>query len=154
MRLALQGLCCLDVQGNTSWNLVEQFIQDSRESSIIVNGAIRLLKNTFDDIQHCDEILSRHSHRWELNRLALLDRNILRIATYELRVNKTPFKIVISEALKLAREFSTTESPRFINGVLDAVARELNVIGQDEPMHEPADSELNEAENPPEDLEA
>jgi N utilization substance protein B len=118
-------MCCIDVRGNTSWDLVETFIRDSHEKSMIVDSAIDLLKGSFDDRQTCDELLSRHAHRWELDRLALVDRNILRIATYEFRRGDVPFKIIISEALKLAREFSTAESPRFINGVLDAIAKEL-----------------------------
>ena len=59
-----------------------------------------------------------------------MDRNILRLATYELRFDKAPPKVVITEALRLAREFSTAESPRFVNGILDAVVRELQA-GQD-----------------------
>jgi N utilization substance protein B len=118
-------LCCIDVRGNTSWDLVETFIRDSHEKSMIVDSSIDLLKGTFDDRLACDELLSRHAHRWELDRLALVDRNILRMATHEFRKGDIPFKIIISEALKLAREFSTAESPRFINGVLDAIAKEL-----------------------------
>ncbi len=80
---------------------------------------------TFDDLETIDEILARHARHWELTRLAMVDRNILRIATSELKTGSVPFKVVISEALRLAQEFSTAESPRFVNGVLDAVAREL-----------------------------
>ena len=84
-----------------------------------------MLKDAFDDRPQSDELLSRHARRWELPRLALVDRNILRLAVCELRKGQTPFKVVISESLRLAREFSTAESPRFVNGILDAVAKEL-----------------------------
>jgi len=75
-----------------------------------------------DDI---DDLLVRHARHWELSRLALVDRNILRLGVCELRRGRTPLKVVISEALRLAQEFSTAESPRFVNGVLDAVAKEI-----------------------------
>ncbi len=123
--MALQGLCCLDARGNKAWAAAEGFIDESREPKNTIKSAQRLLVETFDDLEAIDEILARHARHWELTRLAMVDRNILRIATSELKTGSVPFKVVISEALKLAQEFSTAESPRFVNGVLDAVAREL-----------------------------
>ena len=55
----------------------------------------------------------------------MVDRNILRLAICELRACQVPRRVIITEAIKLAQEFSTAESPRFINGVLDAVAKEI-----------------------------
>jgi N utilization substance protein B len=104
---------------------VEDFIRDSREGNMIVDGALKLLRAAFDDRADSDALLARHARRWELPRLAMVDRNILRLGVHELHRGETPPKVVISEALRLAREFSTAESPRFINGVLDAVAKEL-----------------------------
>lgn len=92
---------------------------------MIVDAALKMLRTAFDDRAASDELLARHARRWDLPRLALVDRNILRLAVHELRAETAPPKVVISEALRLAREFSTAESPRFVNGVLDAVAREL-----------------------------
>lgn len=129
-RLALQALCCVDAQGPSAWNLIENFVRDSRESSMIIDSALNLLRQAFDARPKCDELLTKHARRWELPRLAMVDRNILRLAVYELLSGKTPFKVVISESLRLAREFSTAESPRFVNGVLDAVAKEVN-----KPLH-------------------
>ncbi len=97
---------------------------------MIIDGALKLLRASFDDRAACDELLARHARRWELPRLAMVDRNVLRLAVYELRLTHTPPKIIISEALRLAREFSTAESPRFVNGVLDAVAKELHGLTQ------------------------
>ncbi len=124
-RLALQALCCLDVQGERAREMIDEFIQDSRESAKTRTAARKLFTETFAVCGEIDALLTRHARHWELSRLALVDRNILRLATYELRGPKTPFKVVISEALRLAQEFSAAESPRFINGVLDAIAREI-----------------------------
>jgi len=129
-RLAIQGLCCVDAGDGGKQELVEQFLKDSREPPAVIEAAMELIKESRKDVDNCDEILGRNAHRWELGRLALVDRNILRLAAFELRKNTEPCGVIISEALKLAREFSTSESPRFINGVLDAVRKEL-VDGQD-----------------------
>ena len=115
----------MDAQGPGAWKLIERFIRDSDEASIVVDGAIRMLAEAFDDRPACDKMLARHARRWELPRLALVDRNILRLATHELRLGETPFKVVISESLRLAREFSSADSSRFVNGVLDAIAKEI-----------------------------
>ncbi len=128
-RLALQALCCVDAQGPSAWNTIEIFLRDSRESTLLIDDAIHRLRRAFDARPDSDAILTRHARRWELPRLALVDRNILRLAVQELVEGKTPYKVVISESLHLARAFSTSESPRFINGILDAVARECNGKG-------------------------
>lgn len=124
-RLALQGLCCLDVQGGKARAAFDAFIDDSNESPQTRELARRLLDAAWSDRDACDELLARHARHWQLSRLALVDRNILRLATAEMRAAHAPDKVVISEALALARELSTAQSPRFVNGVLDAVAREL-----------------------------
>ena len=105
--------------------MVFAFIDDSKESDETVAAARKLVREAFDDREECDRIMVRHARHWELSRLAVVDRNTLRLLICELRARRTPPKVAISEALKLAREFSTADSPRFINGVLDAVVKEL-----------------------------
>lgn len=122
----MQTLCCLDVQGPAALEKVHAFIDDSREPPTTLSDAHRRLSDTLADLQQIDQLLARHARHWQLARLALVDRNILRLAVCELRAGQTPFKVVISEALDLAQEFSTAKSPRFINGILDAVAKEIS----------------------------
>lgn len=104
---------------------VEQFIDDARDELTVTHAARQLTKSAFADRDACDEILTRHARNWDVRRLAVVDRNILRLGVHELRTGTAPYKVVISEAIRLAKEFSTAESPRFVNGVLDAVAHEL-----------------------------
>jgi N utilization substance protein B len=125
-RLALQGLCCLDAQGAKASELVHEFISDSTEDGQTIQAAHELTRDAFADWPACDQFLVRHARHWDLGRLAMVDRNILRLAAYELRSGRAPQKVVITEAIRLAREFSTAESPRFINGILDAVAKEIS----------------------------
>jgi N utilization substance protein B len=124
-RLALQGLCCVDAQGPQALEPIHHFIGDSREDPKTLVEARRLLNETLRLRDELDEVLRRHARHWDLSRLALVDRNILRLAACELWLNETPVRVAISEALKLAQEFSTAESPRFINGVLDPAAKEI-----------------------------
>ncbi len=79
-------------------------------------------------VQHLDEVdaqIRRHAEHWRIERMPLVDRNILRLAVYEMMHQDTPPAVVIDEALELARKFSGEESVQFVNGVLDAVHREL-----------------------------
>ena len=131
-RLALQALCCLDVQGPHGRELVDRFIDESREDAQTLRQGRELIDQTLQEKDHCDAILLRYARNWELPRLALVDRNILRLAVAEMRRGRTPHKVAIAEAIKLAQEFSTAESPRFVNGVLDAVAREVFGESRDE----------------------
>ncbi len=124
-RLALQGLCCLDAQGPKAIDAAVEFVEDARDDDGTIRAARKLLLNAWHDRDACDARLGPHARHWELPRLALVDRNILRLGVHELRTDRAPFKVIIAEGMKLAREFSTAESPRFVNGVLDAVAREL-----------------------------
>ncbi|MEN8139644.1 MAG: transcription antitermination factor NusB [Thermodesulfobacteriota bacterium] len=71
-----------------------------------------------------DEILNEHSHQWRLERMDSVDRNILRLATYEIRfIDDVPPQVAINEAMELAKRFSAGEALAFINGILDAVAK-------------------------------
>ncbi len=124
-RLALQGLCCLDCQGRSAIDLVVDFVEDAHDSDETIQAARALMLETFHDLEQADRMLSRHARHWELGRLALVDRNILRLTVHEMLSGRTPVKVAISEGIRLAKEFSSAESPRFINGILDAVGREF-----------------------------
>jgi len=72
-----------------------------------------------------DQLLAQYAEHWDLERMAVVDRNILRMAVYELLWQPdVPPKAAINEALEIAKKFGTTESSRFINGVLDRILRE------------------------------
>ena len=81
-------------------------------------------------ISHLDEIdalIKKRAENWRISRMAVVDRNILRLAIYEfLYESETPKTVVINEALEIARRFSTFEATQFINGILDAIKRDLD----------------------------
>src|SRR5688572_16741379 len=101
------------------------FDERTREfASNLVRGAIKNL-NTVDD-----RIRSRAEH-WRIERMAIVDRNILRLAVYEFLYEDTPRTVVINEALEIARRFSTFEATQFINGILDAIKLDLEKAGEE-----------------------
>ena len=83
-----------------------------------------LVRGTVERTSEIDALISGHAEHWRIERMAAVDRNILRLAIYEMRHTATPTAVVIDEALELARRFSNEESVHFVNGVLDAVHRE------------------------------
>jgi transcription antitermination protein NusB len=85
-----------------------------------------LFRVASDRQQEIDNLLEKHTQHWKLDRMAAVDRNVLRGAIAEfLGFPKTPHAVVINEALEIARKFSTPESVTFINGVLDSVGKEI-----------------------------
>ena len=84
----------------------------------------RLVTGTVERLEEVDRQISAHAEHWRIERMPAVDRNLLRLAVYEMMAFDTPPAVVIDEALELARQFSGDESVSFINGVLDAVHRE------------------------------
>ena len=122
----LQGLCCIDAQGEKVRDLLDEFLDSSRDDAETIKAARKLMDEALADRDSCDEILSRHARHWQLGRLAMVDRNILRLGVFEMRQFMGTPGGIITEALKLAEEFSSADSPRFVNGILDAVAKEIS----------------------------
>jgi N utilization substance protein B len=89
-----------------------------------------LVQGTVANLEEVDHQIGRHAEHWRLERMAGVDRNILRLAVYEMTRGGTPAAVTIDEALELARKFSNEESVQFINGVLDAVNRESGLATQ------------------------
>jgi transcription antitermination protein NusB len=83
-----------------------------------------LVRGTVEHLDQIDGQIARHAEHWRMERMPAVDRNILRLAVYEM-TRGTPAAVAIDEALELARKFSNEESVQFINGVLDAVHREI-----------------------------
>ena len=85
-----------------------------------------LLRGTIERVGEADALIAGHAHNWRVERMAVIDRLVLRLAIYELLSERqTPAKVIINEALELARTFSGEEPVPFINGVLDAVRKSL-----------------------------
>jgi N utilization substance protein B len=88
--------------------------------------ATRLAAGTLSRIEILDERIRSRAEHWRIPRMAIVDRNILRLAVYEFLYEPTPRTVAINEALEIARRFSTYEATQFINGILDAIKRDLD----------------------------
>lgn len=85
-----------------------------------------LTQGTYHNLEKIDQLISKHAENWELNRMASIDLAILRIATFEL-INQqdTPVNVIINEAIEIAKYYSTTDSGKFVNGILDKIKEEV-----------------------------
>jgi transcription antitermination protein NusB len=88
--------------------------------------ATRLAAGTLAQLESLDERIRSRAEHWRIARMAVVDRNILRLAVYEFLYEPTPRTVAINEALEIARRFSTYEATQFINGILDAIKRDLD----------------------------
>lgn len=88
--------------------------------------ALELLKGITSDLEKIDTLISEAATNWRLSRIAATDRNLMRIAVYEMLVRpEVPPQVAINEAVEIAKRFAGDESPKFVNGVLDAVRSRL-----------------------------
>ena len=125
--VALQLLYQLDLQGesNPEPHLDEFWSRHPVDRDAREFGEA-LVRGTKMHEAKIDEIISQYAENWGIERMAVVDRNILRQGIFELLwMGEVPAKVVINEALEIAKKFSTQESSRFINGILDRVHKEL-----------------------------
>jgi len=125
--LALQMLFQSDMGKQTSEQVERTFWAERKDLDEGVRSfAQDLFRVATERVDEIDKLIERHAEHWRMDRMAAVDRNILRAGVAEfLGFPKTPRPVVINEALEIARRFSSPESVQFINGVLDSVARDL-----------------------------
>ena len=129
--LAMQGLYQLDIQGEDLLGRLQGFFYENERQTAVRQMAMDWTKGAWENLAHCDELISGSIIKWNISRLSCVDRAVLRLSVYQLVfVKDIPPKVVIDEAIELAKKFSTTQSPSFVNGVLDAILRKL-VKGRD-----------------------
>jgi N utilization substance protein B len=126
---ALQMLFQWDITHDAIDQIAATFFQNELEgSTAVVEFARKLVTGTVENVEYIDRLIQRHAEHWRLDRMATVDRNLLRLATEEfLHDQETPKTVVINEAIEIARRFSSQESPQFINGILDSIKKELEI---------------------------
>lgn len=107
------------------WDLDDGIDEGVREFSLeIVTGVLPL-------VEELDKVIAEHAPEWPMDQVAIIDRNILRIATWEFAISRrTPLKVAINEAIELAKVFGSDSTPRFVNGVLGSLANKEEEIYQ------------------------
>ncbi len=125
--LVIQFLYLTEMNEGEIANQLEAFWENnSCKEEDVQSFTEDILKDIFDHKKEIDAQLEKYSDNWTLSRMAVIDRNLLRMAASELMYSKTvPPKVAIDEAVEIAKKYGTADSPNFINGVLDRILKEL-----------------------------
>ena len=121
----IQTLYALDAGNDKAIEQFEEILKDKRIKQKKAEFARNLLKGVLEHLDEIDEIIKNHLIDWDFDRLDKVDKQILRVAVYELKYTDTPYQIVIDEAIKIAKNFSEDKAKSFINGILDKIAKEI-----------------------------
>jgi transcription antitermination protein NusB len=129
--IALQVLYECDITGHSSALAIEErLIEESLENNL-VDFVRQIVNGVFPITKPLDDFIAQHAPEWPLDQVAVIDRNILRIALWEFAVEGcTPVKVAINEAIELAKLYGADSTPRFVNGVLGSLANRQNEIRQ------------------------
>jgi N utilization substance protein B len=104
-------------------------LADQAEAGPVNDYTVRLVEGVSEHRARLDEVISSYAQGWSLDRMPAVDRNVLRMATFEvLYVDDVPDAVAVSEALHLVRDLSTDESPTFVNGVLGNIVRDRELL--------------------------
>jgi N utilization substance protein B len=125
---ALQMLFAYDLVKSPCDVLTSSYWKELGETSIddkTRNFANQLVCGTLEELEAIDNRIRTRAEHWRIERMAIVDRNVLRLAVYEFIYQDTPGTVAINEALEIARRFSTYEATQFINGILDAIKQDL-----------------------------
>ena len=122
---AMQMLFQWDMSQQDPTKLEKKFWGGAKAAETTRAFANRLFEGAAREVSALDEMIVKHAENWRFERLAAIDRAILRLAIYELRATDTPPKVILNEAVDLAKKFSSEDSGAFVNGILDAFRKSL-----------------------------
>jgi N utilization substance protein B len=127
----LQALYELDLADHPRGTALEARAEDLELDEAQYDFALKLTQGVQKTTVQLDELISRHAPEWPLDQVAVIDRNILRLALWEIAFyRETPLRVVINEAVELAKTYGTDSSSRFVNGVLGSLVESLEKIKQ------------------------
>jgi N utilization substance protein B len=131
-RVTLETLYEYDIAGHLVGEVLQRRLQDNPMDNAGVEFASQLVTGVISYLSEIDKLIARYAPEWPLDQMAVIDRNILRIAIYEFLVlGETPVKVAINEAVELAKLYASDSAPRFINGVLGSLADQTPIIKQE-----------------------
>ena len=130
--IALQALYEIDIAGHPPGLVLEERLLESALEESLANFTSQIVLGILPIVHQLDAIIARHAPEWPLDQVAAIDRNILRIALWEIAVsNQTPIKVAINEAVELGKVFGSESTPRFVNGVLGSLVLHYQEIVTD-----------------------
>ncbi len=126
--LALQMLFQYDMAGNEPDMIIATFEDLQKSKANTREFAVRIFRGTVSYLAEIDDIIQQQAENWRLSRMAVVDRNIIRMSVYEfLHESDTPKLVIIDEAIEIAKRFGTQKSSQFINGILDGILKRYNL---------------------------
>ena len=129
--LALQVLYEVDIAHHAPADIYRLRLEDTPLADDLSEFARQIIFGVLPLTETLDQVIARYAPEWPLDQIAAIDRNILRMALWEFAVSReTPIKVAINEAVELAKQFGSDSAPRFVNGVLGALAEHQNEIRQ------------------------
>lgn len=130
-RVVLEALYEIDIADHPPIVVLERRLQEQPLESVGVEFAFKLLNGVMEHLVGMDELIAVYAPEWPLDQMAVIDRNILRIAIFEFLVDsETPVKVAINEAVELAKLYGSDSAPRFVNGVLGTLADHIPQLRQ------------------------
>lgn len=137
-RVTLETLYEYDIANHPPDDIVERRIEEYPIESSGIAFATQLVHGVIEHQREMDKLISRYAPEWPLDQMAVIDRNILRIAIYEFLIEgSTPVKVAINEAVELAKTYGSDSAPRFINGVLGTLADKMVALREELSSPEP-----------------
>jgi len=126
--LAVQMLYQFDLSGNAPDMIIETFEDLQKSKPNTREFAVKIFRGTVDHMQEIDDMIQAQADNWRLSRMAVVDRNIIRMSIYEFLFEEdTPKLVIIDEAIEIAKKFGTQKSSQFINGILDGILKRYNL---------------------------
>ncbi len=105
-------------------NSEKEAVEQDKQEAEIREYTERLVEGTLENLSKIDPTIERYADNWEMDRMACVDRNILRLAAFEmLFIDEIPLKVAINEAVELAKRYGESDSSKFVNGILDRIAK-------------------------------
>jgi transcription antitermination protein NusB len=127
--VALQALYEVDIAGHPAGAALEERLLDEEMDTALAEFARQIVFGVLPIVQKLDDLIAQHAPEWPMDQVAVIDRNILRIALWEFAVTGvTPIKVAINEAIEMSKIYGSDSTPRFVNGVLGALAQRQNEI--------------------------
>jgi N utilization substance protein B len=127
--VALQVLYEVDMTGHPPEVVFSQRIEDNPMENSLADFTSQIIYGVYPLFEKLDQFISQHAPEWPMDQVAVIDRNIIRIALWEFAVSDmTPVKVAINEAIELAKMFGADSTPRFVNGVLGSLANRQDEI--------------------------
>src|SRR4030065_1619529 len=129
--IGVQALYEIDITGHPRALVIEERLSETPLEDNLSDFARKIVFGIHPLIYELDQLIAKHAPEWPLDKVATIDRNIMRIALWEIAVsNQTPLKVAINEAVELGKIYGSDSTPRFVNGVLGSLALHYNDIIQ------------------------